>query len=97
MRYQLHEVASIIHFMVDTKHHLFLGLPLSLYQLPLTKFIIFGCKKLPRNTVELICQHMTQLEDLDIGSLDITGKIEIASCQIAVSVRFMVDTKLGYF
>ena len=45
---------------------------MSLYQLPLTKFSIYGCRKLPLDTVELICQHMTQLKDLDIGFLDIT-------------------------
>ena len=65
--------------MVD-KSVLFLGLPMSLYQFPLAKFNISYCKKLPLNTVELICQHMTQLEDLDIGGLDIAGTLSAMEC-----------------
>ena len=48
---------------------------MSLYQLPLSKFNIYACWELPLNTVELICQHMTQLEDLNIGGLDITSTL----------------------
>ena len=73
----------------------FLGLPMSLYQLPLTKFNICCCKKLPLNTVELICQHMTQLEDLNIGGLDITGALSVLECSIRDAFRLCVARITG--
>merc|ERR1712137_212745 len=48
------------------------ALPSTLYKLPLKKLDIGYCKKLPLDTVEHICQHLTQLEELDLRGLEIT-------------------------
>jgi len=62
-------------------------LPAALYQLPLKKLSIAGCKQLPLDTVSTICENLTGLEELDLRGLDIKIdreqlKAQLPNCKI---------------
>ena len=53
---------------------LFTGLPEGVFELPLKSLNIGGCKKLPLDVIDTICQKLPQMESLGLSSLEMTGK-----------------------
>ena len=65
------------------------ALPSTLYQLPLKKLHISGCKKLPLDTVERICEHFMKLEELGLAGLEITGSCYNNPSNVAPVLRLL--------
>ena len=51
----------------------FTGLPEGVFELPLKSLNIGYCEKLPLNAIDTICQKLTQLEELYLYGLKMTG------------------------
>ena len=50
-----------------------LGLPESLFDLPLKSLDIGRCKKLPLDAIDTICKKLTQLETFGLAGLEMTS------------------------
>ena len=78
-------------------------LPATLYQLPLKQLNIGGCKKLPLNTVNTICENLAGLEELDLAgeragdaALESSPGSPTESCGCgSVALRIPIEAAVG--